>query len=280
MIRHSKWVNKMLRVMFSKSWLPLTIIAIIAIAGTIRLGIWQLDRLEQRRAFNSRVTAQLEQPELLLDDDVLGEDLHNMEYREVLVRGVYDHDQEIALRNQHWGNQWGVHLVTPLKINNSDFAVLVDRGWIPAEDFDSGDWSRFSEPGIVEVQGVIRRSKEKADFGSRSDPVPADGEQRLTAWNFVNIDSISKQVGYPLLPVYVQQAPDETWTVLPYRSEPDFEITEGPHMGYAIQWFTFAVITAVGYPILVQRRIKAKENSRSQAERISAEVVHDQTMAN
>ncbi len=280
MIRYSKWVNKMLRVMFSRRWLPLTIIAIIAIAGTVRLGIWQLDRLEQRRAFNSRVTAQLEQPELLIDGDALDEDLHSMEYREVLVRGIYDHDQEIALRNQHWSNQWGVHLVTPLRINNSDFAVLVDRGWIPAEEFDSGDWSRFSEPGMVEVQGVIRRSKEKADFGSRSDPVPAGSEQRLTAWNFVNIDSISKQVDYPLLPVYVQQAPDETWTGLPYRSEPDLEITEGPHMGYAIQWFTFAVIIAVGYPILVQRRIKTKEKAPRQAEGISAEVVHDQTVAN
>jgi len=42
-------------------------------------------------------------------------------------------------------------------------------------------------------------------------------------------------------------------TDLPYRSAPDLELTEGPHMGYAIQWFTFAVLLLGGYPVFVNR---------------------------
>lgn len=268
----------MIRSFFSKRWLPLTIFALIAIAVTIRLGIWQLDRLEQRRAFNARVSAQINQPELLLEGESLQADLYNMEFREVIVKGVYDHDQEIAIRNQHWQNQWGVHLITPLRIAGSDQAILVDRGWIPADEYNSGDWSSFQELGEVEVHGVIRRSKEKADWGSRSDPTPVPGQAPLTTWNFINIDGISRQVDYPLLPAYVQQAPDETWTSLPYRSEPDVEITEGPHMGYAIQWFTFAAIIAIGYPVLIRRQTARSLNKEVRTHKSTRDAIHDQSI--
>jgi len=265
----------MIRSFFTRRWLPLTIVALIAIAMTVRLGIWQLDRLEQRRAFNARVSAQIDQPELLLEGDALQTDLYNMEYRKVIVEGVYDHTQEIAIRNQHWQNQWGVHLVTPLKIKGSDQAILIDRGWIPAGDYSPGDWSKFYEPGEVEVLGVLRRSKEKADWGSRSDPTPSPGGAPLSTWNFINIDSIDKQITYPLLPVYIQQAPDETWTGLPYRSEPDLEITEGPHMGYAIQWFTFAVIITIGYPMLIRKQACKGSLAESQSYNSSRDTIHD-----
>jgi len=53
--------------------------------------------------------------------------------------------------------------------------------------------------------------------------------------------------------VYIQQAPDSAWTEMPYRSEPNLTLSEGPHLGYAVQWFSFALILLVGYPIYVRR---------------------------
>lgn len=247
------------RDMVSKKFLPLTIIALVAMAATIRLGIWQLDRLEQRRAFNARVQAQIDQPALILDQISVGSDVENMEYRQVIVRGVYDHSQEIAITNQHWQNQWGAHLVTPLIIEGTNQAILVDRGWIPADDFESGNWSKYAEPGMVEIRGVIRASKQKADFGSRSDPTPAPGDNGRTSWNFVNIEGISTQVSIPLLPAYIQQSPDTSWEGPPYRSQPKLDLTEGSHQSYAIQWFSFALIAAVGYPLYLYRRNKKNQ---------------------
>lgn len=247
------------RDMVSKKFLPLTIIALVAMAATIRLGIWQLDRLEQRRAFNARVQAQIDQPALILDQISVGSDVENMEYRQVIVRGEYDHSQEIAITNQHWQNQWGAHLVTPLIIEGTNQAILVDRGWIPADDFESGNWSKYAEPGMVEIRGVIRASKQKADFGSRSDPTPAPGDNGRTSWNFVNIEGISTQVSIPLLPAYIQQSPDTSWEGPPYRSQPKLDLTEGSHQSYAIQWFSFALIAAVGYPLYLYRRNKKNQ---------------------
>ncbi len=246
----------MLRRIFSRKWLLTTILVVAAMAVMIRLGIWQLDRLHQRRVFNARVSAQIYQPSLDLAGGALQADLAQMEYRAVTVRGVYDPNGEVALRNQYWNNQWGVHLVTPLKIAGSNQAILVDRGWIPGDEYERGDWSKYREPGVQQVSGVIRLSLSKAELGRRSDPTPAPGVGPLKTWNFVNISRLAGQVSEPLLPVYVQQAPDSAWTGLPYRSQPELDLTEGPHMSYAIQWFMFAAILGIGYPFFIKRQEK------------------------
>jgi surfeit locus 1 family protein len=245
---------KMILRMFSRRWLLTSILVVLGVAVLARLGIWQLDRLAQRKAFNARVQSQLDQTELDLTDGNINLNLAGMEYRAVHVIGKYDHSQQITLRNQYWQNQWGVHLVTPLHIQNSDQIVLVDRGWIPADDFESGDWSKYDEPGLVEVRGMIRASQSKADFGMRRDATPLPGEGPLLAWNFVNIDLLKNQIEGSLLPIYIQEGPDPVWTDLPYRSLPELELTEGPHMGYAIQWFTFATILGLGYPFFIRRQ--------------------------
>jgi surfeit locus 1 family protein len=237
---------------FSRKWLLATILVLAAGAVMVRLGIWQLDRLEKRRASNASISAQLSQPVLELTGNALNEELSQMEYRSVIVRGEYDPSGEIALRNQYWNNQWGVHLLTPLKITGSDRVVLVDRGWIPGSAYESGDWSQFEEPGQVTVRGVIRASRDRAELGSRSDPTPVPGAAPLKSWNFINIPAISEQIAAPLLPIYIQQAPDASWTGFLQRSQPEFDLTEGPHMGYALQWFTFALILVVGYPFYIR----------------------------
>lgn len=244
--------------LFSRKWLPATLLALAAVGVLIRLGVWQLERLEQRRAFNARVSAQISQPVLELTGEDLQADLTQMEYRPVRVSGSYNPTGEVALRNQYWNDQWGVHLVTPLKIAGSELAILVDRGWIPGEAYQSGDWSQFNEPGQVTVSGILRLSQERAELGRRSDPARAAGESALRTWNFINIPRLQEQITAPLLPVYVQQAPDPSRTSLPHRFQPELDLSEGPHMGYAIQWFIFAAILAVGYPFFVRRQEKGK----------------------
>jgi surfeit locus 1 family protein len=121
--------------LFNRRWWKITLLVILAMGVMVRLGIWQLDRLAQRRAFNARVQAQMEASTLHLQGAALTEDLPSMEYRQVQVTGEYDFAHQVALRNQAWQGQFGVHLVTPLEISGTQTAVLVDRGWIPYDDF-------------------------------------------------------------------------------------------------------------------------------------------------
>ena len=251
-------LSELFGLLFSRKWLIRTTLVVIAMIGFVRLGIWQLDRLSQRRAFNTRVLTQMSQPTLILNAPSDWGALINMEYRKIQVKGEYDHSHEIALRNQYSGNQWGVHLVTPLRISGTNMAILVDRGWIPGDSYESGNWSSFNEPGIVEVIGVIRREQSKAEIGNRTDPAINSGDAPRRVWNFVNIDQISKQIPYPILSVYIQQSPNPAKQGLPIRSTPDIQITEGPHLGYAIQWFTFALIAGIGYLIYFYRQVKSQ----------------------
>ena len=246
----------MLKVIFSRKWILATVLVLAAMVVMVRLGIWQLDRLKTRRAFNARVTAQIAQPALDLHGAALQDDLTQMEYRSVTVTGAYDSQGEIALRNQVWNDQWGVHLITPLKIVGSNQAILVDRGWISGEAYQSGDWSQYAEPGMVTVRGIIRLSENKAEIGRRSDPTPAPGAGPLKTWNFVNIPRLQGQISESLLPVYIQEAPGPGWTGLPYRSQPELDLSEGPHLSYAVQWFMFAAILGIGYPFFIKRREK------------------------
>lgn len=252
----------MVKQMFSRQWILATLLVVVGLAILVRLGIWQLDRLESRRSFNARVSAQVTQPTLELQGDALNSDLTQMEYRPVTVTGVYDPSGEIALRNQYWNDQWGVHLVTPLKIAGSDQAILVDRGWIPGESYQTGDWSQYAEPGLVAVHGILRQSLSKAEMGSRSDPTPVPGTGQLKTWNFVNIPRLSEQIAEPLLPVYIQQAPAPGWERLPYRYQPELDLSEGPHLGYAIQWFVFAAILGLGYPFFIKRQEARREKEQ------------------
>ena len=243
--------------LFSGKWIVATILSTVAIGVMVRLGIWQLDRLEQRRAFNAQVLEQVQKKQLVLTGDNLLLNLTSMEYRKVLVRGRYDFSQEVALRNQVWNDQIGVHLLTPLRISGSDQTVIVDRGWIPQEAYLTGEWSAFAESGDVEIEGIIRMPQSKADFGNLADPTAIPGE-RLDSWNLANIEQMSKQMSYPILPVYVQQFPEENRTKMPYRMAILPELSEGSHMSYAIQWFAFAAILAVGYPVYVKREQQRK----------------------
>ena len=250
-----------LRQLLSRKWLLTTLLAIAAVVVLIRLGNWQLDRLEQRRIFNSRVTAQIDSPPIELNAGTISLDLYNMEYRSVNIIGEYDHSFEVALNNQVWGGLLGIHLLTPLKITGTDSYILVDRGWIPQEDYSPERWSKYAAPGIVTLQGVIRRPRSNPTFGGIPDPALEPGEKRLLYWNMINLDRIQIESELLFLPVYVLQSPDGEQLNPPLKELIGLDLTEGSHIGYALQWFAFAVILAIGYPIYVRSQTRIEEMS-------------------
>jgi surfeit locus 1 family protein len=188
------------------------------------------------------------------------EDIGAMEWRSVQFVGEYDFENQVALRNQYHGEQYGYHLLTPLLSNPSTgsgqtpMAVLVDRGWIPAEGNSTpADWRKYDEAGEVKVTGQIRLGYGKPAFGGVADALP-EGGSRLEIWNNANVEKISTQLPYPILPVYIQVNADASDAEPPIPFQPDIELTEGPHFGYALQWFTFATILLVGYPFFIRKQ--------------------------
>ena len=241
----------LLRKMFQRKWLIPTLLVLAGTALCIRLGIWQLDRLEQRRAFNAQFQSSRAQAPLDLNADQ-PQHITEMEWRAVKATGEYDFENQIAIRNQYNGDQYGYHLLTPLRFDQT--TVLVDRGWIPAEGSDSpDDWRKYDEPGQVTVSGQIRLGRAKPAFGGVADPLP-EGGARLEIWNNANLTRIAEQMPYPILPVYIQPETAANDSEPPIPFQPEIELTEGSHFGYALQWFTFATILFFGYPFYLRKQ--------------------------
>ncbi len=247
--------------MFTRKWILTTCLVLAGAGVCARLGIWQLDRLDQRRAFNEQVISMRALPPLDLNAQA-DADLTTMEYRAVVARGTFDFANQVALRNQYNGDQYGYHLITPLRLSDtstslsaSGRAVLVDRGWIPAEGNDSpSGWSRYDEAAQAEVRGMIRLGSSKAEIGNRVNPSLAPGQSRLDYWLLVDPVQIGAQLPYPILPAYIQPDPNPADTEPPIPFQPEIELTEGPHFGYALQWFSFAALLLIGYPFFLRKQ--------------------------
>ncbi len=241
------------RKIFSPAWLLATVFVLLGTAVLIRLGIWQLDRLEQRRAFNTQVVTMRALPALGLNSEQ-PVDLALQEWRAVQITGKYDFENQVALRNQYNGSQYGYHLITPLLFADGK-AVLVDRGWIPADgNSTSADWRKFDQPGMVTLSGQIRLGQTKPAFGGVADPELNPTQTRMDLWNNLDVARIAGQIPYQVLPIYIQPNADMNDTVPPIPFQPEVDLTEGPHFGYALQWFAFAAILFFGYPFVLRKQ--------------------------
>ncbi len=238
-------------------WLWATLVVAVGFLISCRLGIWQLQRLQQRREANAFLMARLSRQPLALTGQDVNPD--QIELSRVVATGQYDFSQEIVLRNQTLGGVPGGHVVTPLRLAGSDRAVLVDRGWVPLDEKGAPARSAAVRPaGEVTVHGVARRSQTRPNFIAPADPPPPPGG-RLDAWFRVDIPHIQQQIAYPLLPIFIQEGePSEADPMVSGNRLPvpyiQIDLSEGPHLAYAIQWFAFAAILLGGYALFFRRQ--------------------------
>lgn len=224
---------------------------VCVLAGVfIVLGLWQLDRLEQRRTLNAIGEARLAAEPVALAE--LSTDLVSSEYRRVVVSGVFDTTEEVLIRSQVELGQAGFHVITPL-VTSDGQAVLVNRGWVPLA-MDDPPVPIEPQQGQVEIEGWVHLTQPRPPFG------PVDGAGRLEVLNRVDIERLSQQSSHELAAVYVV-ALGEGGTELPIAVDPPDFGDEGPHLAYALQWFGFAAVGLVGFFLLLRRQASRDQSA-------------------
>ncbi|HEY8257591.1 MAG TPA: SURF1 family protein [Gemmatimonadales bacterium] len=213
---------------------------LLAAAGFVRLGFWQLHRLDERRAANKGILAARAAPVVTLSGMSIAS-AESLVGRRVTAVGRYDHDHDIVLRGGAYQGVPGVYLATPLRLAGSDAVVLVERGFVPAPDAVTADAGAFAEPGEVRVTGLVRSLE-----SGGGNPLTREGR---TTWTRLDLDRLRDSLPYPILPVSIRQIPDPSLPSFPRRLDPP-PVDDGPHLNYALQWFFFAIM-AVAFAFLV-----------------------------
>lgn len=217
-------------------------------------GFWQLQRHGERRDRNEQITNRSAvEPvplESVLDPGLVGATLRSdlgesEQYRRVAATGEWRVEDQVLVRNRTLDGAPGFWVLTPLYTADG-LGVVINRGWVPRSVDESGLAELVPPPGTVTVVGTVQPSRSAELF---QQPDPPDGVLETLARP--DVDRLAKQIDYPLVPFLVQLEPiavDELPVELPLPA-----LDSGPHLSYAVQWFVFATIAAVGYPLILRR---------------------------
>ena len=231
----------------SPIWIAGIVIALVTIVAFVNLGFWQLRRLEERRTISATIEARSTADPLELVEAMatFGADPEALAYRRVLVEGVYDQLEEVLVVATTLNGRSGHDVLTRLRSDSVNIAV--DRGWVPIDTEGPPVVEAAPAPGSVEVVGMLLEGQIHRSLGTPG----ADGSYEQIGR--IDLGVLAGQWGSDLLPVYLLvESEDPPSGDLPLRRPPP-EPSEGPHLVYAIQWFIFAGIVAIGFPALVIR---------------------------
>ena len=222
----------------------------------ILAGFWQLSRLGEQREINETISARaLGAAVALPPAPTSAAEIADLEWQLVEFDARWLPQDEVILRARSLGGVSGHDLLTPAVVG--DATVVVNRGWIPIDVEDPPVQLAAPASSSTVVRGVLRPTQERGSFG----PVdPADG--RLSRIARIDLDRLDQQIAGDLYPMWVhllEQTPAQA--DYPFlRALPSLD--DGPHLSYAVQWFAFAAVVVVGYPILLVRTAKTTEPVR------------------
>ena len=261
------------RALLTPSWIVGHLLAITVVVSFTQFGAWQLRRHEQLVLRNEAIVARLEAPVT----DIAGalraaaaapstapRAPHPLEFRRVTATGRFDPTVEVLRRPVSRDGTPGYHVVTPFVLDDGS-AVLVERGWVPQSEDTVPVTAAPPPPGVVTIDGWAFPG-ETPPTGPLAALAPRDPPAgRLAQVAYVDLERLAAQVPYPLQPLRNLQAasprlPGDGTLPLPPRPP---VAAAGPHLGYAVQWFAFVLITLIGYTALVRRRVAEAEEALS-----------------
>ena len=217
-------------------------LAVLVAALCVRLGGCQVDRLHQRRASNAAVLARRALPPITIASATLPVD--SVRERRVVATGAWDYSHERVWGARSYEGVPGVAVLTPLQVG-AGAAVFVDRGWAPSADALHVDHAALREADSATVTGFAYAAPR-----GRGDVDPA----RLR-------DSLP----YALAAFVIHALQSDSPTVRPSNLIywPTPELSDGPHLSYAIQWFSFAVIVLVGMGAIIKKGVEERRRGNA-----------------
>jgi len=222
-----------------------TFLAIALIALCVWASQWQYHRGVARHQRNFIIASHVAQSPINLN--FINRDLVAAEWRKVTVQGSFDPTHQILLRDRYFDGKYGFDLLT-LFTDVTGQIFWIDRGWIPPGD------SAAAAPKLpnttterVSIVGRVRldQSLPQGSFFAIS---PGENGKLIEKWNAQAKTSTQTENFY----LDLLQVSDPSMTPAAPVDLP--ELTDGPHMAYALQWIFFAGLIVYGRLLLRRGR--------------------------
>ena len=208
------------------------------------LGIWQLHRLDERRARNAEIELNTTREVTPATQD-MGKKTD--EWRRVALTGKYLPATEISVINRSQDGVAGDN-IAGVFLTEDNGAFLVNRGFIPLSVS-----SRSLPEGPLTAVGYVRLNQTRRNVGA------IDSSTKGTkVFQRYDLQRISAAVDVDInTNFYVQlikesPSPNTQWpSPVPFPT-----IDEGPHFSYAMQWFFFSFVAIAGWAVVIRRKIR------------------------
>jgi surfeit locus 1 family protein len=225
--------------------------AIIGILILLGLGVWQLQRLSWKEGLLAAIAERLAAPPVSLAEALAAGDAgRDVEFLKVAARGRFLHASEKLMFASFEGKP-GFSVITPF-VSDDGIAVLVDRGMVPESLRDTKTRAEGNPQGPVEITGIVRRERLRNPFSPDND---AEGN----LWFWWDVPAMLGASDLPsevrVAPFTVQALPGAGDAGLPRPERPEAPYRNN-HLGYAITWFSLAVVLAVIAFLFVRGQIR------------------------
>ena len=221
----------------------------------LALGAWQLQRADEKRLLQGEYDARTHGPAVRIEPRV--QRAEDLRFYRVTARGRYETPHQLFIDNRVHQGRVGFHVVTPLKVEDSEVRVLVNRGWVPLGAERAHLPLAAAPAGAQEIAGVATVPSEQPFRLGPEAPLRDDGQ---TVWQHMDLGHFAGNVRYPVQPVVILLDPrsraggfTRDWTRL--------DAGIAVHQGYAFQWFMLAATLLALYLFFGFRR---REISRTQ----------------
>lgn len=251
-LRQAIFTAKFGRYQFSPGWLP-SIAFIIFLPFLLSLGVWQLHRADDKRAlaqdFKQRALAKpLNLAAIKPEQDI--------RYYNIKLSGAYENQYNFLLDNKMNQGQVGYLVITAFKTTSGQ-VVLINRGWIARGVSLQKLPTIAPAVGAQTLSGLIDVPSQHAFVLGNN--VSNDAWPKIIqAVNFQQISEILKQ---PVLPIVVLLSPEAAQGFV--REWRPVEVSPYKHIGYAIQWFSLALLLVILFFVLNLSRVSHGKEKRS-----------------
>jgi len=214
-----------------------TILAIIGLTIFMVLGTWQVFRAMEKQQLQAEMDTKLEQPILKLDKNIA--DIKSKKYLKVIAQGQFDSQNEILIDNMVQDGKAGYHVLTPFALHADKSVIMVNRGWVPVGR-DRRVLPELSAPSeTITLQGTISPPRSKPPL------LLGKPDIKSKVWLYFDAVQFKNKSGKDILPVIILLDKNNQYGYT--REWPKYEVKIGMHIGYAIQWYVFALIVLVTY---------------------------------